>query len=298
MLRLSTISVFLLIMFFTYIINAQETIYNLLPDKDCVAIEISGEPELYVGDDLFNLINGGAELYHELGFLEVLAFELIISGNGPVKTEIYDMGSSDGAWGIFSLTSTSKAKKEAIGDAARKGEGFLQFIQDKYMVYMYFSDIAETELQVAAACIEDQISTSSEAPEIMSIISEARDTEGRIVYFQGNLGLQSIYSFHYKDIFGYEEGAAVIYDDLKVFLLDYEDKAACLEKYESSSEFLLNSSKYHDQTSLAKSIHLKDKKERQIDCFFEDTFLLIFIYSGELEIDDLREQLAGKMNTK
>ena len=104
----------LLFILFTSSILAQDSIYMLLPDKSCSAVKISGEPELYQGDDLFSLINGGAELYHEFGFVEVMAVDLV-AGKTPLRAEIYDMGSQEAAWGIFSLSATNKAKGLKLG---------------------------------------------------------------------------------------------------------------------------------------------------------------------------------------
>ena len=41
------------------------------PPKDIGMWSAEGEPEVYAGDDLFVYINGGAEIYHEYGFVQV-----------------------------------------------------------------------------------------------------------------------------------------------------------------------------------------------------------------------------------
>ena len=100
-------------------IQAQDSIFMLLPDGKCPGIKLIGDTELYVGDDLFNLINGGAELYHEYGFVEVLAAEAT-SGKIPIRFEIYDMGSPESAWGIFSLTATGIKRVLSMADTPRR----------------------------------------------------------------------------------------------------------------------------------------------------------------------------------
>lgn len=275
--------------------SAQESIYNILPDTSCLAIEAYSEPELYVGDDLFSLINGGAELYHEFGFIEVLAAGISISDTTPLKVEIYDMGSPDAAWGIYSLTYTSKAKPFMSGVSGRRGEGFAQFIKNKYMIYIYFDELESAELQYVAGCLHENIENSYPAPGLMKAVQTGRADPERAVYFKGNLGLSSIYSFHYKDVFGYKEGAAAIYPDLKVFLLRYNNEEECIDKYKAAKEFLTNSSKYHDQFILRGSFHIKDRKEQQIDCYFENSFLILFISSGKTDLNEIREEIVGSM---
>jgi len=276
-------------------ISAQESIHDILNFNDCPGIDLVDNPELYVGDDLFNLINGGAELYHEYGFVEVLAADLLISGDNPVKVEIYDMGSPEAAWGIYSMTATSAAKIFNAGSDGRQGLGFAQFVKGNHMVYMYYDEIAESEILDIASCIAKNIEHESPRPDIMSIVGEGRKGPEKLVYFEGNLGLSGIYSFHYKDVFAYEEGAAAIYPDMKAFLLRYANEGECIDKYNAAREFFMNSSKYHDQITLRGSFHMKDRKEQQIDCYYETSFLIIFISSGEQDLNDIRETINQNM---
>lgn len=289
--------IFTLLLCFIAIVNlqSQETIYDILPDNSCPAIAINGEPELYIGDDLFSLINGGAELYHEFGFVEVLAAEIMLADSTHLKVEIYDMGSPEAAWGIYSLTATSNAKVFNSGVAGRRGEGFAQFIKGNYMTYIYFDHIEDTDLQYVAGCIHQQIENSYPAPFLMKSVSGGKENCEKTVYFKGNLGLSGIYSFHYKDVFGYDEGAAAIFSDLKIFLFKYDTEANCTEKYNSAKDFFLSSSKYHDQISLRGSFHMKDRKEQQIDCYFENTFLIVFISNGESDLNLVREAVVESM---
>lgn len=274
---------------------SQDSIYDILNFTNCSHIEISGQPELYVGDDLFSLINGGAELYHEYGFIEVLAAEVIPQGQDPIKIEIYDMGSADAAWGIFSITATGSARVLKIGGQARQGEGFLQFIKGKYMVYIYFGKAEETITYSIANCIENNISESKEKPKLMKAVDTDLEYLEKVYYFKGNLGLSNVYNFHYKDVFGYMEGAAAIYPDLKVILLNYEDEGECIDHFNEAKEFFTNSNKYHDQYTLRASFHMKDRKRQQIDCYIENQFLIIFISFGEMDLNAVREGVIENM---
>ena len=276
-------------------LQAQESINSIILPEDCPGIEVSGESKLYVGDDLFDLINGGAELYHEFGFVEVLVTEILIQGTDPLKVEIYDMGSPEAAWGIYSMTRTSNAKAFYAGVAGRKGEGFSQFIKGNYMVYMYYDQIQDTLLQYVGGCISGHIGLSSGPPALMDIVEVGEGAAGRVLYFKGNLGLSSIYNFHYKDVFGYKEGAAAIYPDMKIFLLEFENEGDCIDKYIETSDFFMNSSKYHDQITLRGSFHMKDREDQLIDCYFENKFLIIFIHSGNMELNDIRRLIVKQM---
>lgn len=296
-LRTTILSLVLLIYLSAIHLSAQELIYDILPGDDCPAIEVYGEPKLFVGDDLFDLINGGAELYHEYGFVEVLTASIVFTGANPLKAEIFDMGSPEAAWGVFGVTTSSNALAFSIGDTARKGEGFLQFIKGHYMVYLYYDHVEETELVYVAACLAANIKNSSALPAFMQVVDAREEKPENIIYFRGNLGLSGIYNFHYKDVFGYARGAAAIYPDMKVILLDYDDFESCIDHYNAARDFFMENTKYHDQRSHRGLFHMADKKAQQIDCYFENTFLVIFIYSDEKEVNEIRETIVNKMET-
>ena len=40
---------------------------------------------------------------------------------------------------------------------------------------------------------------------------------------------------------------------------------------------------------------MTDKKGRKIDCYLENTFLVIFIYTGVTEVNEMRESIVDKM---
>ena len=287
---------FLIVLLISLSALSQGSIYDVISLNKCTGLEISGEPELYVGDDLFNLINGGAELYHEYGFVEVLAAEIMDQNEDLVKVEVYDMGSPESAWGIYSITSTSKAIDLNAGDAGRQGEGFAQFVKGSYMFYLYFSGMSDERLQTIANCLANNVEQSVPPPRLMMEVKAGRVAPQKNIYFKGNLGLSAIYSFHYKDIFGYTEGAAAIYDDLMVFVLAYPDIEGCNDGFLHAKEFFINSSKYHDQNTQEDSFTARDRKQRNVSCYNENGFLLLFVYSGEQDIEDLRTEIRAAMD--
>ena len=273
----------------------QQSVHDLVKIDNCPDITLLEEPKLYVGDDLFSLINGGAEVYHEYGFVEVLACKVQTAGGTEVKCEIYDMGSPESAWGIYSMTATSSAVPFNAGAEGRSGEGFSQFIKDRFMVYMHYESLDADELQYLAGCLASNIEKYIPMPELMVNVAAGDKNTQKTLYFHGNLGMSNVYSFHYKDVFGFEEGAAAVYAEKKVLLLNYPDEVNCLENYNSARDFFMNSKKYHDQVSMRGSFHMKDRKEQQVDCYFENTFLVIFISSGEDDLNYLREEIVRSM---
>ena len=63
----------------------------------------------YGADNLYDFINGGAEVYVEYGFAQVITQEYV-KGDDSIIFTIYEMGSPEAAFGIFSYNRTPQKK--------------------------------------------------------------------------------------------------------------------------------------------------------------------------------------------
>ena len=70
----------------------------------------------FKGQALFRHINGGAELYHDLGFVS-LVFKDYRKDDMEVRVEIFDMGSEKGASGIFAENTKGLSTSKEYGVA-------------------------------------------------------------------------------------------------------------------------------------------------------------------------------------
>jgi hypothetical protein len=96
----------------------------------------SGEPKTYDKDNVFDLIDGEAELYFPYGFQRVAAINYARGGdaNSEMAAEIYEMGSVLDAFGVYSNYRDTKSKLLDIGTEGYGGSGQIMFYQDKYFV--------------------------------------------------------------------------------------------------------------------------------------------------------------------
>lgn len=81
--------------------------------------QLSGNPRYFGPDNLYDLINGGAEVYTEYGLKKMVTadYKSKARQNVTVTAEIYDMGSSMGAFGRFSRF------LDGAADPSKSGEG-------------------------------------------------------------------------------------------------------------------------------------------------------------------------------
>lgn len=79
---------------------------------------LDGEPMIYVGESLFELINGGAELYHQHGFVQALAAEYVDDDDRAIALEVFEMSDLDGTAAIYAAKTGGSGEPAAIGDEA------------------------------------------------------------------------------------------------------------------------------------------------------------------------------------
>jgi hypothetical protein len=104
---------------------AAESPADYLP-KDPVS-----KPEIFVGQKLFDYMNGGAELYLAYGFVDIAVQAYQTTGN-QVTVEIYRMGGPYDAFGIFSHA--SKGRAVDVGIPAVLARGMLSFFKGRFYV--------------------------------------------------------------------------------------------------------------------------------------------------------------------
>ncbi len=61
----------------------------------------------YSGEDLFTYINGGAEIYHEYGFKQVVVQDYKNANERSLSVEIFKMENPAAAYGIYSFKKKS-----------------------------------------------------------------------------------------------------------------------------------------------------------------------------------------------
>jgi hypothetical protein len=83
-------------------------------------------------ETIFDHINGGAELYLSYDFKGVLVRKYTNDAGDEIVVDIYDMGSGEEAFGVFS--SECEYGDAGIGKGSEYSGGLLRFWQDRYFV--------------------------------------------------------------------------------------------------------------------------------------------------------------------
>ena len=98
---------------------------------------------------LFDCMDGAAELYLAYGFQRLTVRKFEKSNQPPITLELYEMDSSEDAYGLFSFDRQDEAA--GIGQGSEFGGGLLRFWKGKYFASIYADgEGAEVESAILA----------------------------------------------------------------------------------------------------------------------------------------------------
>jgi hypothetical protein len=204
-------------------------------------------PHTFTQDTLWDLMDGGAEVYVEYGVEGAASARYKHPSKGNVQVEIYAMKDAGAAFGIYSFNSRTKGNPVQIGDEAlltdyyllvRKGACFLSFTA--------VSNPATTMpacLELARA-ITARIPSVAGKPDLLSRLPTLTGAPAHSVYFRGSLGLLNLYPFDASDPFKPAEGVAAETEGTQFFILRHSDEKEAASHYESAWGILSSISKY------------------------------------------------------
>jgi len=108
---------------------------NLLPAPERIAgWRLADAPRVFQGEELFDLIDGGAMLYQEYGFTQALACRYAGPASASLQVEIYRMSSDASAYGIYSMMQSAKGAAVDIGQEARLFDDYIAIWKGSYYI--------------------------------------------------------------------------------------------------------------------------------------------------------------------
>lgn len=122
-------------------LTAAELLEKLPPDVQ--GWKKSGDTTVYNPENLFKYINGGAELYISYNFKHLAAQTYVKEGSQEIKVDIFHMGSSFNAFGVFSHSRETVDRFVAPNVESEYAAGLLTFWKGPY----YVSILAYPETQ-------------------------------------------------------------------------------------------------------------------------------------------------------
>jgi hypothetical protein len=152
------------------------------------------EFEVYDPQTIFDYIDGAGEIYLLYDFRKVVVLRLIKAASSTILVELFDMGTSEEAFGIFSHA--SEGDEQGIGQGSEYRGGLLCFWKANYFVCISSEqETAETKVAVTALAqmIAEKIKVTGTEPKLLDYLPEEGLINQSVRYFHKHTSL----NYHY-----------------------------------------------------------------------------------------------------
>ncbi len=134
--------------------------------KQVLVWSAATDDRIYNSETIFGYINGGAEVYRAYNMRRCLS-RRYTSADGPaIVLDIFDMGSSGDAYGVFTHDPEGEVVK--LGQDGRLRPGWLNFWKDRFFVSIYTEE--ETAVTSLGKMIDSLISRQGARPVILKLL--------------------------------------------------------------------------------------------------------------------------------
>lgn len=231
-------------------IMAKTTTINLTELDKQLPGEINGwkksaEETFYTPTNLFKYIDGAAELYISYNFRQMLAQKYEKGDLPEITMDIFDMGNSFNAFGVFAHSREALDQSIAPEVESEYADGLLTFWKGRYyvsiMAYPETKEKKETVLTLGRH-ISGLIKEASQKPSIISKLPGENLVKESIRYFQNYIWLNSHYFISDQNILHIDKNTQAVLAKYKnkpgtgsyyVLLVAYPDTSKAKAAYEN-----------------------------------------------------------------
>lgn len=154
--------------------------------------EAAEEDAVYDRHSLYDYMDGGAEVYLAFDFREVFARTYACPGGRQLVLNIYDMGSPEEAFGIFSCDRADPTA--GIGQDSEYGFGLLRFWQGSYFVTVNGpeedEEAGKAVLELGRA-VAECLGPPGPKPALLNVLPVKGLRPERTSYFHSNINLNN-----------------------------------------------------------------------------------------------------------
>src|SRR4030042_4882516 len=166
---------------------------RLLPPK-VEDYKADGKDELYDRQTTFRYMDGAAELYRSYDFKLLMVRRYLKAGHPSLLVELFDMGSSEDAFGIFSYQ--IEEEEVGIGQGSDYGGGLLRFWKGNYFANVFAereTPATRKDILMLGEAIAKNIKKEGSKPKLIQFLPEEGLSQGTIRYFH----LHQVLNHHY-----------------------------------------------------------------------------------------------------
>jgi len=118
-------------------------------------MKMKGTPEVYTPDNLYEYINGAADVFLSYDFQELASLTYEDKANHSLTIDIYRHSNNNNGFGIYSQEKPAKGEFLEIGSQGYYEQGILNFLSGKYYIKMSAYDLGENDKDIMMAAAKD-----------------------------------------------------------------------------------------------------------------------------------------------
>lgn len=153
-----------------------------------------GKDEFYDRNTAFRYMDGAAELYRSYTFKLLMVRRYLKAGHPSLLVELFDMGSSEDAFGIFSYQ--IEEEEVGIGQGSDYGGGLLRFWKGNYFANVFAereTPATRKDILTLGEATAKNIKKEGSKPKLIQFLPEEGLSQGTILYFH----LHQVLNHHY-----------------------------------------------------------------------------------------------------
>lgn len=197
----------------------------------------SSDLAVYDSDNLYTYINGGAELYISFRFINLVSQSYGNEEDEEIQIDIFDMGSSQNAYGIFSHSRETVDDFLGADIESEYSGGLLTFWKGRYYVSILAypeTDSKKLVVQKLGRKIGAQIQGPSIKPQLVNLLPKESLQPHSIKYFSHHTWLNTYHYFSNENLLNIDHTTEVVMATYQVdapkpavlILLQYPHEAA------------------------------------------------------------------------
>lgn len=240
--------------------------------------QIESPPEIYAGDDLFFLIDGGADLYLEYGFKEV-AVANYQKMNSKLHVEVYEMNGAEQAWGVFSVRRPAQLSSSKDNDFQSFEPTYVMAARGPYYIVVS-SQSGETGADELYAFSDSFIAGFDAIPYYKTEKDPlfTSGSSGQSVLFYGRAGFMAVYSLGSSNFQNFDKGFALRKNSGKISLeLHYKDQQSASSDFQQFTGKIKDSERFVVLNNSENSLLLKDRDKANVVVRFSGERIFIDI---------------------
>jgi hypothetical protein len=204
---------------------------------------------IFQGEELYRLIDGGADVYSEYGFTLAGSRRYSSPEGNEIDIEIYEMRDPDAAYGIYSFLAAESGTPVPLGQEGVGSDGFLLFQKARFVISL--TALAEGEQAALIAlgrAVDSLIVPGGQRPDLVDALLRPNFRNTGVVAIRGSISFDQRSRLGLGNLFRIREGAGGLFDGCRTFILRYPGSAAC-DSAESQGVYALTSEGGYRQVS-------------------------------------------------